>query len=412
MQNTVPNSTFNNAQANARGALYAQLFNHAQNDVLQRAVEKIIYDTAPKQFFDLKMLFDKTPEYWNTDEFEYYELPYDRFPLQVNGSAAAVSYPQVQVVPVASTDDAFLDMAVIYPGGNNMGTITAINPGVSVTVTPQTNDTLPAVVSGDLLAYATPVEADAATQVRSSYRMKTQRQDNFIQLLSSSITYGMLELQKFQSQNYLDNWLQTEYDRMINHFRVSISNTMWYSKRGEYTLSDGTPAKSTEGIYQSLVNRQGPVISTPLSSLQYAVRDAALNTEFGNYGDTKYLFGTNRRLLSLSEQLKTQPTRYVPNDEIAKLDLKKIDIGSTEIVFVPMKRFEDDASFPREFRDFMFLINPELIVPMKIRNWSATGEYINRRNGGGTNNSLTRWIQDSIGFKINLAQGNALIKIV
>src|SRR3990167_5593508 len=72
---------FSNLDTNAIGSKYAALFGHGTVPDILRAVRYAIYDSAPKQYYDLKILMMKTPITLNNDEDIWYEKGFGREPV-------------------------------------------------------------------------------------------------------------------------------------------------------------------------------------------------------------------------------------------------------------------------------------------------------------------------------------------
>ena len=69
---------------------------------------------------------------------------------------------------------------------------------------------------------------------------------------------------------------------------------------------------------------------------------------------------------TLSLAYKEELTRYAPNDEIALLNLKEVNLGSSRIVLVPYKRFEDRASFPGSFENRIAILDMKNITRTQL----------------------------------------------
>ena len=86
---TAPSAQFSNLNLNALASQYSAQYGHNVSELIQRVTKAIIYDAAPQQFFDLKMLGSMTPRTVNGDEFEYSEMGYGRDAVIATGGAAA-----------------------------------------------------------------------------------------------------------------------------------------------------------------------------------------------------------------------------------------------------------------------------------------------------------------------------------
>jgi hypothetical protein len=407
---TPPNPGLSNQNLNALGSQYAAQFGHNNSLLVQKVLRSIIYDAAPAQFFDLMMLNMQASEQRASDEVFYMEMGYGRNPVQATAGVAAAVHPATQVIPVANTDDISVDTIVVYPN-NAKGVVTSIVPGTSVTVTPMTGSSVPAVVSGDLLSNHSPVEADAATDIKQYYRSEVIERFNYIQMFVKARRYGKMELYKHMKSGATSNFLDLDRKRLLQHFRTDISNAFWNGERGEVTLSNGTRAKTTGGIYPLMLASGAPAIATPLATLPDAIEDAVMSTMFGEYDDTKFLYGAPRHIYNISKAHKQTGLRYSPNDAIADLNIDMIKIGGTKVVLVPMQRFESTASFPSSWADKLFLLDHLSIKPVHCFT-EEMGDTLNRRNGGTLNNYVDSWVSATFGIEFNNPLGCATIDIL
>lgn len=410
---TVPATGQNqNSQTNPLGSGYASRYGYNVSAILQRETRRIIYDAAPKQYLDLKILSMKTPIKKNSDEFYYHEMGFGRDPIICDAIGSIIASGTTQTVPILNKNNVSKDMIVVYPG-NARGTITSVTPtgtGANIVITAETNEVLPAIPVSALgefsFAYLSPVEADGADSISNYTRYNTIERFNYVQMIVQAMRFGRMELQKYQSTAALDGWLDFQKKRMYQQFRVSMSNIYWNGKRGEVTLANGVKAKTAGGIYPIMQEAGCANTTTTLANLPDALEELALGTEYGEYGTTRFLYGTPKAILNLSKQYKSDLTRYTPNDEVAKLGLKGVDIGSTNIVFVPMKRFEEPSCFPAQFRSKLFLLDQESINPCYVFP-EEMGDTLNRRNQGTLQNFTDTWISatHSIEFNNPLASG-------
>jgi hypothetical protein len=410
-QYTPPNPNFNNNSANPLGSFWGNVTGR-EKAFLERTVFNAIIDSAPKQFYDLKLLIDSKSRTVGDDEFEWFENPFDRFGFLVSAASAAVNAPTTQIVSLSSVDNAVRNLVITYPNGKQ-GTIVNVNTNLNqIEVAPQLGDSLPALGAGDILTNTAPVEGDASTGINQYNRINLQRKYNYMSFFATGMRYGFIEMKKYQSRNMLPDFLRAERDRMYKNFRLSMRNQLWLGRLGGYTLSDGTEVKSMAGILNNMQTWGSPTISTPLSSFGDAVKDALLNTEGGDLGEEKFLFTTNRRVLQLSEQFKSNLTRYTPNDMIAKLNLNAIDIGSSRAVLVPMKAFEDTGSFPVAWQNYAFLLQKSAIKTVKFDGYTSAWTQKPRNDGGPTmNNFYEIGMSDSLSLEFHHPQYSALITV-
>ena len=119
---------------------------------------------------------------------------------------------------------------------------------------------------------------------------------------------------------------------------------------------------------------------------------------------------TPRKHRELSKAYKEELTRYAPDDTIAMLNLKEVNIGSSRIVLVPFKRFEDQASFPVNFEDKIFILDHK-----NIRRRQLYGERSGETDGllqGIPKRYRDIWVDSSMGIEFNNPLGCAEIDVL
>lgn len=409
---TAPNANLSNTNLNSVGSQYASLFGHNQSLLIQKVTRSLIYDAAPQQYFDLKLLNMKPAKTVNSDEFFYHEMGFGREPIEASAIAAGVAHPASQTVTIANVDTISLDTIIVYPN-NAKGVVTNVNSGLSqITVTPMSGGSLPALAIGDLLANLSPVEADAADDIKQYFRADTIERFNFVQMFIKAQRFGKMELYKYQKAGTTGNYLTMQRQRLLQQFRIDMSNILWNGERGEVTLAGGEVAKTTGGIFPTMLQAGSANIATPIATLTAALEELALSTEFKAYGAKRFLYGTPRLIHEISTAYKSALTRYSPDAETAKLGLKGVDIGSTFIVFVPMKRFEERSCFPAAWANRLFLLDQESISCCQT--WGEEmGQTLTRTGQSGSYRNYTDfWVSATFGVEFNNPLGSGWIDVI
>jgi hypothetical protein len=390
---------FSNTNLNSVGSEFAANYGHGVSTLVQKMTNKLIFDAAPQQFLDLSFLNQHEVESNPSDEFFYQEATYQREAIVATGSAAAVSYPATQIIPVASLDFVSTNMIVVYPG-NYKGVITDFDTSaLTITVTPYTNKSLPAVAANDLLANLSTIDHDGSEGFAQYFRMSTIERSNYIQLFNRAIRYGEVELHKMRNAGTTSNFLSMERDKLFEQHRIDISNAFWNGQKGEVKTANGTPAKTTGGVYSTMVEAGSPKFSATASTLVDAFEEAILASEYGSYGAVRMAFMTPTLHRMLSLKYKDEHTRYEPQNDMALLNLKEINIGSSRIVLCPYKRFEDSASFPAEFANRIAILDMKNMK--RVQMWGersgdtlALGDGIPKRYG-------EVYVDSNMGVKFN-----------
>jgi hypothetical protein len=396
----LPNDTFSNTNLNSIGSQYANDFGHDISLLVEKMTNRVIFDSAPQQFFDLKLLNMKQFQQVNSDEFFYKEMGYQREPLTATSGAAAVIYPATQTFTLSSLQNISTDTIIVYPN-NQKGTVTSVNSSSNqITVSPYTNDTLPAVAANDVFGNISPVEADGADGWAQYFRATTIERHNFIQLFSKTMRYGEVELHKLKQAATTNNFLEMERNAMMRQFKIDISNAFWNGQKGEVSLASGQVAKATGGVFPAMVAAGAPNASATSTTLTDAFEDIVLSSEYGDYGSVRFAFLTPRLHLALSKAYKEEKTRYAPtDDQVTKLQLNEINIGSSRVVLVPYQRFADSASFPSAFENRIMLMDMQNINLCQL--WAErSGETLSRTDGI-PKRYKEMWVDANMGVKFN-----------
>jgi hypothetical protein len=390
---------FSNQNYNSVGSEYANLYGHDISLLVQKLTNRAIFDAAPQQFMDLKLMNMIPAETVNSDEYFFQEMGYQREPLQITAVSASVSYPTTQTLNVASVDNISTNTIISYPNGQKGSVIAVDTSLLTVTVSPYNGDTLPAVAIGDVLANVSTVDHDGSEGFAQYFRASTIERVNYVQLFNKAIRYSEVELHKLKNMGTTANFLEMERNAMFNQHRIDISNALWTGQKGEVSTANGTPAKTTGGVYTSMVEAGSPNAVATASTLVDAFEDMVLSSEFGDYGQARMAYMTPRMHRMLSLAYKEELTRYAPNDEIALLNLKEINLGSSRIVLVPYKRFEDAASFPGSFANRIAILDMKNIKRVQL--WGERSGDTLKLEDGVPKRYGDVWVDCNMGVKFN-----------
>lgn len=394
-----PNVKFTNQNYNSVGSEYAALYGHDISLLVQKLTNRAIFDAAPQQFMDLKLLNMVAAEQVNSDEFFYQEMGYQREPLVATASSAAVSWPTTQTISVTSTDNISTNTIISYPNGQKGSVVNVDTSLLTVTVSPYNGDTLPAVSADDILANVSSVDHDGSDGFAQYFRASTIERVNYVQLFNKAIRYSEVELHKLKTMGTTSNFLEMERNAMFNQHRIDLSNAFWTGQKGEIITADGTPAKTTGGVFSAMVEAGAPNAVATTSTLVDAFEDIVLSSEYGDYGQARMAFMTPRMHRALSLAYKEELTRYAPNDDIALLNLKEINLGSSRIVLVPFKRFEDKASFPGSFENRIVLLDMKNIKRTQL--WGERSGDTLKLEDGVPKRYGDVWVDCNMGVKFH-----------
>ena len=120
-----PNAGFSNQNVNSVGSEYAATYGHDISLLVQKLTNRAIFDAAPQQFMDLKLMNMVPAEQVNSDEFFYQEMGYQREPLTATAISAGVTAPAQQTITVSSVANISTNTIISYPDGSkgNVGTL-------------------------------------------------------------------------------------------------------------------------------------------------------------------------------------------------------------------------------------------------------------------------------------------------
>ena len=222
-----PNIKFDNQNYNSVGSEYAALYGHDISLLVQKLTNRAIFDAAPQQFMDLKLLNMVAAEQVNSDEFFYQEMGYQREPLVATAASATVSWPTTQTISVTSTDNISTNTIISYPNGQKGSVVSVDTSLLTITVSPYNGDTLPAVTADDVLANVSSVDHDGSDGFAQYFRASTIERNNYIQLFNKAIRYSEVELHKLKTLGTTANFLEMERNAMFNQHRIDLSNAFW-----------------------------------------------------------------------------------------------------------------------------------------------------------------------------------------
>ena len=247
---------YQNRNVNELASNYADAYGHDVTALIRRITKSLIFDAAPQQFFDLKLLSMKPFEMVDSDEWHFMEMGYGRDPLQIDTTYTTVVGASTATISVTDSSVVSVDTIIILPD-NSKATVTVINSATSVDITMlDVTGTAPDVptitVPGGStvnLANLSPVEADGADDISQYFRIGAVERYNYVQMLVKAMRFGKMELFKYRNAGSTSNYLSMQKQRMIQQFRIDLSNILWNGQRGEVTLGNGQVAKTTRGIY-------------------------------------------------------------------------------------------------------------------------------------------------------------------
>jgi len=412
---TVPASNrFSNLDANSLSSQYAAMYGHGATAHIAKLTRDIIYDAAPAQFFDdLKILNAKPAITYNSDEYFYHEVGYGRSAIVTVAHAGNVVAGATQTFIITNPEEVSVDMIIGRSDTNEKGTVTNVT-GSTITVTAEAGKTLSQQNIGTAYTWYnhSPVEADGMNTISQYYRIDTIERVNYIQAVIKAQRFGKRELAKYLNSGASTgkNYIATQRKRMMQQFRVDLSNIYWNGNLAEVTLADGHKAKTARGIFPTLQQAGSPNSSVTLSLAPAALEELALDTNYQSYGSVKFFYATPRMIHYISQEYKRDLTRYTPDNMLANLELNEINLGFVRIVFVPMERFNDASSFPTAFRSRGFLLDQASITPV-IQFAEEMGDTLPRGKSGTRENFIDTWISADASAQFDNPLGSGWVDV-
>lgn len=403
---------FGNPQANPQGSNYAGIAATAlsaqETILLEKEVMNKIIMTAPEQFNALKLTLMNTPKTVGSDEWEWLEMDDARAPFVVDGAVSAVSASAgtsvtatVTAASQASIDAIGIDSR-LQVSATQQAVVSAIS-GLDITIKSMTGEGIPAIADGAELPVLGPIGADQQDDWSQYFRSKQITRYNFLQIFFRACKWGRMELAKYENQGRTD-FLQKDYAERIRQLRQDIFAAMWNGVRGEQPLADGTYAKTTQGIYPAMVADGAIQLNPTLSYLPQAFEQGGFASNRAAEGATKYVYGTDESLFHLSKAYKENLVRYTPNDMVANMNLKAIEMGTMRFVMVPTELWKKRDLFREEWSRRLIILDPKMVTPVNMRQipMFSTDLVAPHRyaDSAAREGSMVKWAEAVLGWEV------------
>lgn len=392
------NSPYGLLNTNAQGSFYGAQsgFSAQESNLIKKAIKEAIFDAAPAQYDALKLAFAQAPVEKPGDEFEYLEVNFGRNALEIGVAAGGASHAAVVAVPGAQVTQvvtlvasalayASIDLIISYADGTE-GVIQSI-AGNNITIGSLTSSGLSAVTTGDTFAIRSTIEGDGMDTFSVYQRTETVTRYNYVQFFMRAKRWAKVELQKFINLGTTD-YLDVDKKQKMKQLRVDLFASYFNGQRGEYQIANGIIAKSMGGIYPTMVDAGSLSANPTLSGLQTAFEKLAFATNFKAEGVTRFIYATDEMCYEFSKIYKQPGLRYAPNNEIANLNLKMIELGTQKWVLVPCELFRENSVFPDSWKKRILCLDIETIRPVKMKGLPTyeVATTLDRRNNGTREN--------------------------
>jgi len=412
------NAPFGNLNTNPQGSFYGaeSEYSPAETDLIRKAIYGKIFDAAPAQFNSLKVAFSKDFEDVLSDEHEYKENTFGRSAIvaagNVGAQAASPGTHQTQTIPLTapSLQRVTRDLIIIYPDGTH-GVITQVS-GNNATVNSLTNAGLPAVATGDTFAIQSTIRADGMDYISNYERLDVVTRYNYVQFFMRAQRWTPIEMQKYINLGTTD-YLERDKEQKMKQLRIDIFNSFWNGQRGEYTISNGYVAKAMGGIYPLMVQAGAANPTTTVAGLQSTFEATAFQTNFKTEGGVRFIYGTDEILNEFSKIYKQPGLRYQPDNELANLNLKYIELGTMKFVLVPCELWREESCFTSDWARRVIVLDQETVQPVKMKGFPAMdmGET-NDMSKGEYRDWTDFWVKAQFSIRFNNPPGSFIINIL
>lgn len=380
-------------------------------NLIQKAIKEAIFDASPQMFKALRLVFEKNMIDKNLMEFEYLEKTFGRTQAEATNSpvlVAAIAGSEVTQT-IAMTADSVTRIAVDdmiqYPDGTKaiVRTIAALN----VTVASLTSIGLPAVTAGETFAILGPAYGDGKTSFSHYDRTQVVTRYNYIQQFLRADRWTRIELLSYQNAGTTD-YLEVSKAEKMNQLRIDLMVAYFNGTRGEVKLADGVITKTMGGIFPAMVAAGSMNANPTTTSLPTTFEQLALRSNFKAEGSTRFLFGTEEMLYTLSKSFKKEGLRYEPTDKIADLNLMEYKIGSSSYVPVSTELFRESSAFPKSWARRILCLDIASIRPCKMKGLPAfeAGSTLMMGQNGSREGFKDNWVAANISQEFNNPLGS------
>lgn len=395
---------------NAIGDEYATAYSRDTTSLIRRAIAYEIFDSVPKKYQIMPLLFDRPVSYEPSDTFTYMEKTFGRTVLQ-HISSDVVSSGATQDIELTSGGavNVTINKIIAYPT-NRKAVVTAVNTSTDIISVAALNGqaNLPALSGDEYFAIQSSVIADGQNFLSHYDRMKKIERYNYVQLMHRDKRWTRKEMTKFRNLGNT-NYYELDKKEQLELLMQDMFASLWNGERAEADVTNpegsGTyKAKTMGGIYPLMVSA-GSSNSTGVTSSQLkdTFETLAFTTNYKATGATRFIFGVDQLLYELSKEYKETGTRYTPNDKIADLNLWEYRIGDMRFVPVSTELFKESSLFPATWGSRLFILDLDTIQPVCMKGYEPIemGETSPKGVNGSIKDYTEWWIQGTLSLKFN-----------
>lgn len=412
-----PSNQFNSINLNSPASNLADTYGLDKSKLIAPRIRRLIFNAAPKDYTDLKLLMMKQPDIEKDFEFIYFEIPYQRQSAITPALGSGIVAGTSQIVPITNPDAVSPDLMLIHPSTEQKVIVKDVSPtGYTMTIEAAIGESLPALTSG--LTYVFPVHASVDGDLSSKITQMTRagkiiERTNYVQMFARGTFFGRVERYKYE-QNGTTDYMDKNRETMFTEYRIDNSNSYWNGTRGLITTSQGQRAYLMDGIVPIMKRAGSLQISCTASQLYTALVTASYETRFNGDVETRYIYGAHKHINKIAEILKLPLMRFTAKgDNGMEIPLQYVEITGERWVFVPMQRWEQKSnSFPASWENQLIMLNPDSITP--VMTFPEALRKLQGRdvaNPTNMNNFDIEWIEGTLSIKMNNPLNAALITI-
>lgn len=396
-----------NHTTNPQGSPYAAAYGYVSTEQLRRDLAMKIFDATPKAFEAMKTILNKPVEFQNDDVFTFQEHGIGRTPIKVKTNFAGGANTGSIICVKGAASVSTMNKVLQLPSGAKC-IVTGVTENAAddtIAVKAQTGALLPAVLADTIIPIQMGLIADGMNISMHYDRLDTISRTNYIQLFQRDRRWTRMEMQKYANSGTTDLFdKDKQYQTKLIFQDAFIS--MFVGKKGEFTITlpggATTVAKTTDGIFTSMVDAGSWHVNTSDATLQTDFEQGAFATYYMNPGSVRYIYATSENLYKLSKVFKEDGIQYTPNDTIADLNLKEYRIGQQRFVPVPVEVFREPSMFPAEWTKRILVVDSDSISPTCMKGYMPfeLGETSEKGKDGSIADYKEWWIQAMLGMKM------------
>ena len=245
---------------NAIGDEYATAYSRDTTSLIRRAIAYQIFDSVPKKYRVMPLLFDKPVSYEPSDTFTYMEKTFGRTVLQhVSSDVVASGATQSVELTSGGAANVTVNKIIVYPT-NRKGIVSAVNTSTDVITVKALNGqaNLPALSGDEYFAIQTSLIADGQNFLSHYDRMKKIERYNYVQLMHRDKRWTRKEMTKFRNLGNT-NYYELDKKEQLDLLMQDMFASLWNGERAEADVTNpegsGTyKAKTMGGIYPLMVS--------------------------------------------------------------------------------------------------------------------------------------------------------------